>query len=47
MGLGKFEDIQRDLHKMCVEQEEAVRAMAKNREDLFNCKTSSKRPSRW
>ena len=42
MDRAKFADIQRDFHRMCVEQEEAARAAAKSREDLFNCKNELK-----
>ena len=42
MGRAKFADIQRDFHKMRVEQEEAARAAAKYREELFNCKNDLK-----
>ena len=42
MGRSKFVDMQHEFHKMCVEHEEAVRAVTKYREDLFNCKNELK-----
>ena len=36
MGRAKFADMQKDFHRMCVEQEEAARAAAKYKEELFN-----------
>ena len=42
MGRSKFSDMQHEFHKMCVEHEEAVRAVTKYREDLFNCKNELK-----
>ena len=42
MGRAKFVDMQRDFHRMHVEHDEATRAAAKYREDLFNCKNELK-----
>ena len=38
----KFTDMHRDYYKMKVEQEEAARAAAKYRDELFNCKNELK-----
>ena len=38
MGRAKFVDMERDFHRMHMEQEEAARVAAKYREELFNCK---------
>ena len=42
MGQLKFADMQQEFHRMRVEYEETVWAMAKYREDLFNCKNELK-----
>ena len=37
-----FTDMQQEFHRMCMEQEEAVQAATKYRNDLFNCRDELK-----
>ena len=47
LGQAMFADIQKDYHRMKVENEEAVQAAAKYREDLHTCKSELKESLRW